>query len=162
LLARRRRPARDHRAPRARWPLDRHPGQLHMSGVALASGYAADVAFGDPRRFHPVAGFGKAALAAERASYAPSRGRGAAYAAAVVGPLLWGAVAGPAGVAAYRAANTLDAMVGHRSDRYRDFGWASARLDDALNWPVARASAALTVACAPLAGGSPSAALRTW
>ena len=50
---------------------------------------------------------------------------------AVVGALVWGAVAGPAGVAAYRAANTLDAMVGHRSERYESFGWASARLDDA-------------------------------
>ena len=65
---------------------------------------------------------------------------------AVVGVLLWGAVAGPAGVAAYRAANTLDAMVGHRSERYADFGWAAARLDDALTWPVARAGAALAAA----------------
>lgn len=78
---------------------------------------------------------------------------------AVVGALLWGAVAGPGGVAAYRAANTLDAMVGHRNDRYRDFGWAAARLDDALNWPAARLSAALTAVCAPLVGGSPAATL---
>ncbi len=49
---------------------------------------------------------------------------------AVVAPLLWGAVAGPAGLLGYRAANTLDAMVGHRSPRYERFGWASARLDD--------------------------------
>ena len=79
---------------------------------------------------------------------------------AVVGVLLWGAVAGPAGVAAYRAANTLDAMVGHRSERYADFGWAAARLDDALTWPAARAGAALAAACAPVAGGSAGAALR--
>jgi adenosylcobinamide-phosphate synthase len=80
---------------------------------------------------------------------------------AVVGPLLWGAVAGPTGVVAYRAANTLDAMVGHRNDRYREFGWASARLDDVLNWPVARLTAALTIVCAPLVGGAPAAALAT-
>ena len=79
---------------------------------------------------------------------------------AVVGVLLWGAVAGPAGVAAYRAANTLDAMVGHRSERYADFGWAAARLDDALTWPVARTGAALAAACAPVVGGSAGAALR--
>jgi adenosylcobinamide-phosphate synthase len=79
---------------------------------------------------------------------------------AVVGALLWGAVAGPAGVAAYRAANTLDAMVGHRDDRYASFGWAAARLDDALSWPGARVGAALAVACAPLVGGSPAAAWR--
>jgi adenosylcobinamide-phosphate synthase len=72
---------------------------------------------------------------------------------AVVGPLLWAAVAGPGGVAAYRAANTLDAMVGHRSPRYGRFGWAAARLDDALTWPAARAGAALAVALAPAVGG---------
>jgi len=79
---------------------------------------------------------------------------------AVVCALLWGAVAGPAGVAVYRAANTLDAMVGHRDERYASFGWAAARLDDALSWPGARAGAALAVACAPLVGGSPRAAWR--
>jgi adenosylcobinamide-phosphate synthase len=79
---------------------------------------------------------------------------------AVVGVLVWGALAGPAGVAAYRAANTLDAMVGHRSPRYESFGWASARLDDALGWPPARVAAAATVACAPLVGGSPRTAWR--
>jgi len=80
---------------------------------------------------------------------------------AVVGALLWGALAGPAGVMGYRAANTLDAMVGHRTERYRDFGWAAARLDDAVNWPAARLSAALTALCAPVVGGSPAATWRT-
>jgi adenosylcobinamide-phosphate synthase len=78
----------------------------------------------------------------------------------VVGALVWGAVGGPAGVAAYRAANTLDAMVGHRSPRYASFGWAAARLDDLMSWPGARAGAGLAVACAPVAGGSRGAALR--
>ena len=77
---------------------------------------------------------------------------------AVVGALVWGAVAGPAGVAAYRAANTLDAMVGHRSDRYREFGWAAARLDDLMNWPAARGGAALAAVCAPVVGGSTASA----
>ena len=62
---------------------------------------------------------------------------------AVVAPLLWGAVAGLPGLAAYRAVNTLDAMVGYRSPRYLRFGWASARLDDAANWVPARVTAAL-------------------
>jgi adenosylcobinamide-phosphate synthase len=78
---------------------------------------------------------------------------------AVVGAILWAALAGPAGVAAYRAANTLDAMVGHRTDRYREFGWAAARLDDLLNWPAARLTVLLTALCAPLVGGSP---VATW
>jgi adenosylcobinamide-phosphate synthase len=216
-----------------------------MSGLALLGGYGADLAFGDPARHHPVAGFGRLAAALERAVYAPSRTRGALFAGAliagaavaghalgrrhpmmfaalawtalggrslvrearhvarlldagdlpgaraalpalagrdphdleagevcravvesvaentgdaVVGALLWGAVAGPAGVAAYRAANTLDAMIGHRSARYERFGWAAARLDDALSWPVARAAAVLAVVCAPVAGGSPRSA----
>lgn len=71
---------------------------------------------------------------------------------AVVGPLLWGAVAGPGAIVAYRAVNTLDAMVGHRNDRHERFGFAAARLDDVLTWPAARLSALLTVALAPLAG----------
>jgi adenosylcobinamide-phosphate synthase len=78
---------------------------------------------------------------------------------AVVGPLLWGALAGPAGVAAYRAANTLDAMVGHHGDRYERFGWAAARLDDLLTWPAARLGAGLTCVLAPLLGGE---AGRAW
>jgi adenosylcobinamide-phosphate synthase len=73
---------------------------------------------------------------------------------AVVAPLLWGAVAGVPGLLAYRAVNTLDAMVGYRDARYRDFGWAAARLDDVANWVPARLTALITVACAPVAGGS--------
>ena len=77
-----------------------------------------------------------------------------------VAPLLWGAVAGPGGLAAYRAVNTLDSMVGYRSPRYARFGWASARLDDVANWAPARLTGLLAVACAPVAVGSPLAAWR--
>jgi len=217
------------------------------TGAALLAGYAADLAFGDPRRWHPVAGFGRVALALERAAYAPTRLRGAVVTAAlvtipaltaerlaratsrwlvlamftwaalggrslrraalnvsdlvergqlerargalralcgrdageldgaalcraavesvaenssdaVVGALLWGALAGPAGVAAYRTANTLDAMFGHRSERYAEFGWAAAKLDDAMSWPAARLTAALVCVAAPAVSGSPLAA----
>lgn len=65
---------------------------------------------------------------------------------AVVAPLLWGALAGIPGLLAYRAANTLDAMVGHHNPRYERFGWASARLDDLLNLPASRLAGLLVVA----------------
>ena len=81
---------------------------------------------------------------------------------AVVGPLVWGALGGVPGLLGYRAVNTLDAMVGHRSPRYVRFGWAAARADDAANLLPARLTAALAVALAPVVGGSPRRALRAW
>jgi adenosylcobinamide-phosphate synthase len=68
---------------------------------------------------------------------------------AVVAPALWAALAGGPGAWGYRAVNTLDAMVGHRSRRYERFGWASARLDDAANFIPARVTAALVAAVRP-------------
>jgi adenosylcobinamide-phosphate synthase len=226
-----------------------------VTAVGVAAGSVADLAIGDPARWHPVAGFGALAGALEARCWRPSRLAGAGYAGvlvagtaalavladrglrsrpvaraafgaavtwaalggrslgqaagalarevragdldaarrlaptlvgrdpagmdapelcraavesvaentadAVVGPLLWGALAGPAGVAAYRAANTLDAMVGHRSARHARFGWAAARLDDVLTWPAARLAAGLACLLAPAAGGDPRRAWRT-
>ncbi len=68
---------------------------------------------------------------------------------AVIAPVFWAVVGGPAGAAAYRAINTMDAMVGHRSDRYRNFGWAAARLDDIANLLPARLFALLVAAQQP-------------
>ena len=79
-----------------------------------------------------------------------------------VAPLLWAVAGGTPAVLGYRALNTLDAMVGHRSPRYARFGWAAARLDDAANWVAARVTAALTAVCAPIVGGSPLGAVAAW
>ena len=80
---------------------------------------------------------------------------------AVVAPALWAAVAGAPGAWAYRAVNTLDAMVGHRSTRYLRFGWASARLDDAAGYVPARVTAALVAAVRPRAATAVWRAVRT-
>ena len=77
---------------------------------------------------------------------------------AVVGSLVWGALLGVPGLLGHRAANTLDAMVGHRTPRHERFGWASARLDDVLGLPGARLTAALAVVAGPDRAG----AARAW
>ena len=71
----------------------------------------------------------------------------------VVAPLFYLALAGPTGMAAYKAINTLDSMIGYRNARYVEFGWASARLDDIVNFIPARITAALIWLCSPLVGG---------
>ena len=68
---------------------------------------------------------------------------------AVVGTVFWGLIGGARGAAAHRAANMMDAMVGHRTDRHNRFGWASARLDDLVNWPPARLTAFLVALVSP-------------
>jgi adenosylcobinamide-phosphate synthase len=70
---------------------------------------------------------------------------------AVVAPALWGAILGAPGTLGYRAVNTMDATVGYRNERYEQYGWASARLDDVANFIPARVTAALVVAARPRA-----------
>jgi adenosylcobinamide-phosphate synthase len=70
----------------------------------------------------------------------------------VVAPVFWYLLLGLPGLFAYKMANTLDSMIGHRTARYRAFGWAAARFDDALNLVPARISGLLLVAAAAFAG----------
>ncbi len=69
---------------------------------------------------------------------------------AVVAPILWLAIAGLPGAALYKAINTADSMIGHRTRRHEAFGWAAARLDDLVNLPASRLSALLLIAAAGL------------
>jgi adenosylcobinamide-phosphate synthase len=72
----------------------------------------------------------------------------------VVAPALWIAVAGLPGGVLYKAANTADSMIGHRTPRYAAFGWAAARFDDVVNLPASRLTAALLMAGAAVTGNS--------
>ncbi len=80
----------------------------------------------------------------------------------VVAPLFWLVVAGLPGVLMYKAVNTADSMVGHKSDRYRAFGWAAARTDDLVNLPASRLAAVwLVLASMILPALSPRGAIKS-
>lgn len=63
----------------------------------------------------------------------------------IIAPLFYLSLGGPLGGMLYKAVNTMDSMVGYRNERYRYFGWCSARMDDAANWIPARLSGLLLV-----------------
>lgn len=79
-----------------------------------------------------------------------------------ISPLFYGALGGAPLMVAYRAVNTLDSMVGYKNERYRDFGWASARLDDVLNWVPARITGGLMLIATAILGLSPRRAATLW
>jgi adenosylcobinamide-phosphate synthase len=78
----------------------------------------------------------------------------------IVAPVFWMAVAGLPGAALYKASNTADSMIGHRTPRFAAFGWAAARLDDVVNLPASRLSAVFIALSALVTGGSSAGALR--
>jgi adenosylcobinamide-phosphate synthase len=125
----------------------------HVAAVALplaagdlagARRAVAEIVGRDPERLD-TAGVARAALE----SLAENASDG------VVAPLFWGVLLGLPGIAAYKAINTMDSMIGHRSPRYEDFGKAAARLDDVVNLIPAR----LTALAIALAGPRPGRAL---
>jgi adenosylcobinamide-phosphate synthase len=79
---------------------------------------------------------------------------------AIVAPVFWMAIGGLPGAALYKAINTADSMIGHRTPRHEAFGWAAARLDDLINLPASRLSAFLLVAAAAISGNRASTAWR--
>jgi adenosylcobinamide-phosphate synthase len=76
----------------------------------------------------------------------------------IVAPVFWTALGGVAAGVAYKAINTADSMLGHRTERFAAFGWAAARLDDIVNLPASRLTALLLVAAAGLTPGASAAA----
>lgn len=79
------------------------------------------------------------------------------FADGVVAPVLWLGVGGLAGGIAYKAVNTADSMIGHRTQRFAAFGWAAARLDDLVNLPASRLAGLLLVTAAAILPGASSA-----
>jgi adenosylcobinamide-phosphate synthase len=79
----------------------------------------------------------------------------------IVAPVFWYALLGLPGMLAYKTVNTMDSMIGHRTEKYRAFGWAAARLDDGLNLIPARLAGVILALGAVAAGGHPGKALLT-
>jgi adenosylcobinamide-phosphate synthase len=79
----------------------------------------------------------------------------------VTAPLFYGILFGPAGAWLYKASNTLDSMFGYRNERYREFGWASARFDDLLNWLPARLTVLAVAGAAFILRLDPAASIRS-
>jgi adenosylcobinamide-phosphate synthase len=115
---------------------------LGRGGLAAARDAVSHIVGRDPRRLdrHGVA---RAAIESLAENFSDG----------VVAPVFWYLLLGLPGLFAYKMANTADSMLGHRSERYRSFGWAAARFDDLLNLVPAPLSGLLLCAAAPFAGG---------
>ena len=135
---------------------------LRRIGSALAADLARDDIDAARALIPSLCGRGPATLDSKGLARATVESIAENTSDSVTAPLFWGAVAGLPGLLGYRAVNTLDAMVGHRSPRYARFGTAAARLDDLANLLPARLTAALTVALARQVGGTPAEAYRAW
>jgi adenosylcobinamide-phosphate synthase len=127
---------------------------------AVATGLEQGLAEGRQAVAH-IVGRDPASLDAHGVARAAIESTAENFADGVVAPLFWGVLFGLPGMAAYKAINTLDSMIGHRSPRYVHFGGFTARLDDFANWLPARLAALLILAAALfLPGTRPSAGWR--
>jgi adenosylcobinamide-phosphate synthase len=133
---------------------------LYEHVAAVAAGLEQGLAEGRRAVAH-IVGRDPASLDAYGAARAAIESTAENFADGIVAPVFWGVLFGLPGMAAYKAINTLDSMIGHRSPRYANFGWFAARLDDFANWPSARLAAFLILAaglCLP--GMTPGAGWR--
>ena len=133
---------------------------LGDEATAIGRRLAADDLDGARRRLPSLVGRDPESLDAKGVARAVVESVAENTVDAVVAPACWAAVLGAPGAGMYRAVNTLDAMVGHRNERYIRFGWAAARLDDAANWLPARLAGLLVAAVRPRRTGDVFAALR--
>jgi adenosylcobinamide-phosphate synthase len=147
-----------------RWPLGWLPLALAMSTLIAARGLydhvaavAAGLEEGLAEGQHAVAhivGRDPASLDAHGVARAAIESTAENFADGVVAPLFWGVLLGLPGMAAYKAINTLDSMIGHRTPRHLHFGRSAARLDDLVNWLPARLAALLILAASLCMSGT--------
>ncbi|MFS4439121.1 adenosylcobinamide-phosphate synthase CbiB [Paracoccaceae bacterium GXU_MW_L88] len=129
---------------------------LHTHVAAVAPPLAAGDLAGAQRAVSQIVGRDPSTLDEDGVARAALESLAENASDGVVAPVFWGCLFGLPGIAAYKAINTLDSMIGHRNDRYADFGKAAARIDDAANLIPAR----LTGLGFALAGKTPRTALR--
>lgn len=136
----------------------------HVADVAsalekdVASALEKDnVAFGRDTVSH-IVGRDTAGLDAAGIARAAIESLAENFSDAIVAPVIWMVIGGLPGAALYKAINTADSMIGHRTPRHTAFGWAAARLDDLVNLPASRLSALLLVVAASLSNGASAAA----
>jgi len=115
----------------------------HVADVARALDVSLDAA---RQNLSKIVGRDTAALDSAAISRAAIESLAENFSDGVIAPLLWLAVFGLPGGLCYKAINTADSMIGHRNARYEDFGFAAAKLDDLVNLPASRLSAALLAA----------------
>jgi adenosylcobinamide-phosphate synthase len=132
---------------------------LYAHVRAVARGLRGGLAEGRAAVAH-IVGRNPASLDAAGVARAAIESLAENFSDGVVAPALWGALLGLPGIALYKAINTADSMIGHRTPRHAAFGWAAARLDDAVNLPASRLAALLIAVAAALCGADARAALR--
>ncbi|WP_428376472.1 adenosylcobinamide-phosphate synthase CbiB [Lichenicoccus sp.] len=116
---------------------------------AVASGLEADGLAGGRAAVSHIVGRDPDSLDAPAVVRAAIESLAENFSDGVTAPLLWCVLLGLPGIAAYKAINTADSMIGHLSPRHHAFGWASARLDDLVNLPASRLAAAWIALAAP-------------
>ena len=126
---------------------------LYTHVAAVASALEADGIEAGRRAVSMIVGRDTHALDEAAVSRAAIESLAENFSDGVVAPLFWMVVAGLPGAIAYKAVNTADSMIGHRSERHLAFGWASARFDDLVNLPASRLSAFWFVLAAALSPG---------